>query len=257
MTNGPLAGRAVVVTRTRAQASVLVERLVGLGASVVELPVIAIEAPDDGGRALEGAIHRLVSGAYQWVVVTSTNAVARLMDQLGTRPVPPLVRWAAVGPGTAGALSGAGYAVSLAPSVSLAEGLVEEFPWAGAEGGTVLFPRAETVRAVVADGLRAKGWLVDEVIAYRTVPGDPTAASVAAAVRADAVAFTASSTVVRTVELLGADRLPPVIVTIGPVTSAAARSAGLEVTAEADPHSIEGLVAAVLAAFGGGGDGLP
>ncbi len=50
--DSPLAGRSVVVTRSRAQASSLVDRLTGLGATVVELPVIAIGDPADGGAAL-------------------------------------------------------------------------------------------------------------------------------------------------------------------------------------------------------------
>ncbi len=251
MTGAPLAGRTVVVTRTRAQASVLADRLIGLGAAVVELPVIAIEGPADGGAGLERAAHRLASGAYQWVVLTSSNAVEPLVDRLGDRSVPEAVRWAVVGPGTAGALEGAGYPVELVPPQSVAEALVELFPWAGPDGGTVLFPRAEAAREVVAAGLRAKGWLVDEVVAYRTVTGRPSPGTIAEAVRADAVAFTSSSTVSRAIELLGVGRLPRTIITIGPMTSQTARSAGLEVAAEADPHSIDGLAAAVVAALGG------
>ena len=50
---------------------------------------------------------------------------------------------------------------------------------------------------------------------------------------------------------MGRRRMPPVVVTIGPVTSDAARSAGLSVTAEASPHTVDGLVAAVVSALGG------
>ena len=114
----------------------------------------------------------------------------------------------------------------------------------------MLFPRAETVRGGLAAGLRAKGWLVDEVVAYRTVAGDPSPAAVRAAGRADAVAFTSSSTVQRTLDLLGPAGVPPVAVTIGPSTSASARSAGLTVAAEADPQTIDGLVDALVDALG-------
>jgi uroporphyrinogen-III synthase len=99
-----LAGTSVVVTRARAQASGLVQRLAALGAVVVELPVIAIEDPVDGGAALDAAAGRLVAGAYEWVVVTSANAVTRLVDALGGRVVPPATRWAAVGTSTARSL---------------------------------------------------------------------------------------------------------------------------------------------------------
>jgi uroporphyrinogen-III synthase len=252
----------VVVTRTRAQASGLVDRLVGLGATVVEFPVIAIEEPADGGAALSNATHRLASGAYQWVAFTSSNAASRILAELGDRAVPPSVRWAAVGAGTARTLTEGGFPPDLVPGDSVSEALAEVFPSVdplrgGSVGGrsdgsgTVLFPRAETVRGALARGLRAKGWLVDEVVAYRTVASDPGLEAIAAAGRADAIAFTSSSTVERTFELLGSGGIPPVVASIGPVTSNSARAAGLEVAAEASPHTIDGLVDALLDALGG------
>jgi uroporphyrinogen-III synthase len=257
-----------VVTRSRAQAPKLADRLGRLGAVVIELPVISIEDAADHGQGLDRAAHRLASGAYQWVACTSSNAVARLMAALGGRAVPDAVRWAAVGPGTADALAAAGLVPDLVPAVALAEALVGEFPPAGgpppvdAGPGTVLFPRAEVIRVDLAAGLRAKGWLVDEVVAYRTVSVAPGPTVVAAARGADAVAFTSSSTVRNTVELMGVEGLPSVVVTIGPVTSDEARAAGVEVTGEADPHTIDGLVQAVVVALGGdrpvrGGRGQP
>jgi uroporphyrinogen-III synthase len=90
------------------------------------------------------------------------------------------------------------------------------------------------------------------VVAYRTVAGHPDAGAVAGAGRCDAIAFTSSSTVNRTIEVLGVEGIPPVIVSIGPVTSGAARAAGLEVTVEADPHTIEGVVDALVAALDSG-----
>ena len=250
----PLDGRRVVVTRARAQASGLVDRLTELGADVVELPVIAVADPADGGVALGAAADRLAAGAYRWVVFTSSNAVTRALAALGDRVVPPSTRWAAVGTGTARALEEAGRPVDLMPEVSVAEALAASFPAADSSGDghrTVLFPRAETVRGAVAAGLEAKGWAVDEVVAYRTVAGDPSDEALEAAAGADAVAFTSSSTVERALELLGRDRMPSVVVTIGPITSATARASGLSVAAEAGPHTIAGLVDALVSALGG------
>ena len=255
---GSLTGRSVVVTRARAQASGLVRRLADLGADVVELPVIAIEDPADRGAALAAAADRAVAGAYEWVVVTSGNAVARVVDALGGRALPASTRWAAVGTSTAKALMIRGMVPDLVPERAVSDALVEVFPVArppgtdpgrGTATGAALFVRAERVRAVVAPGLAAKGWRVDEAIAYRTVAGDVDPEAAARASAADAVAFTSSSTVERTVDLLGADGVPPVVVSIGPVTSEAARAAGLAVTAEATVHTLEGLVAAVVAAL--------
>ncbi len=77
---------------------------------------------------------------------------------------------------------------------------------------------------------------------------EPSAEAIEAAQGADYVTFTSSSTVRNLTEALG-DRFPSDarIVSIGPVTSEAARRAGLEVHVEAERHDIEGLVAALLA----------
>ncbi len=265
---GSLSGLTVVVTRTRDQASSLVERLVGHGASVVELPVIAIEDAADGGDALRRAVGRAVDGAYDWLAFTSTNAVSRFVRLLDGRPVPESTRVAAVGAGTARVLRESDLPPALVPSTSVSEALVDAFPsntstmgppsptptsfhntdatTIGASTGKVLFVRAETVRGVLADGLRAKGWVVDEVVAYRTVAGAPDPSAVAEAARADTAVFTSSSTVERTVDLLGASAVPSLIASIGPVTSAAVVGAGLQVTVEATEHNIDGLVDALV-----------
>jgi uroporphyrinogen III methyltransferase/synthase len=245
----------VVVTRTRAQASELADRLTRLGAAVVELPVIAVVDPLDGGAALAAQCARLAAGEFTWVVCTSVNAVTRLIDALGPREVPPSVRWAAVGAGTARALAQAGHRPDLVPAVSVSTALADEFPEAGDRtSGRVLFPRAEVVQGQVADQLEAKGWTVEEVVAYRTVAGAPDPAAVEEAAGSDVIAFTSSSTVTRSLELLGSDRIPPLVVTIGPVTSDTARLAGLPVAAEAQPHSLAGLVDAVVDAVVAAGD---
>lgn len=252
---GPLAGTTIVVTRTRAQASSLVDRLTELGATVVELPVIAIEEPPDRGEALAQAVDQAAEGAYDWLVFTSTNAASRFLARLGDRPVPSATRWAAVGSGTAGTLARGGHPPDLVPGTSVAEALAHELPAPSPETGRgttgrVLFPRAESVRGALASGLRAKGWVVDEVVAYKTVAGSPEPSAIVAATRADAVAFTSSSTVERTVGLLGIDNVPPAVASMGPITSASVVAAGLSVTVEAAAHTIDGLVAALVSAVG-------
>lgn len=236
----PLAGRTVVVTRAAEQAGPLAERLTALGAVVVELPVIAVAEPSDGGAALAKAVADLAR--YDWAVVTSANGAERLADAAG--PWPDGVRLAAVGPGTAAALAARGLASDLVAERSVAEGLVEVFP---PGPGRVLAVQAEQARPVLADGLRAKGWTVDAVVAYRTVAANPAPELLERAAAADAVTFTSGSTV--RAYLAAGTRVPPVVVTIGPVTSDVARAAGLVVRREASPHSLDGLVEAVVDAL--------
>jgi uroporphyrinogen III methyltransferase/synthase len=246
-TDRPLFGRSVVVTRARAQASGLAARLRELGAEVVEAPAIAIDPPADGGAGLVAALDDLAS--CEWIVFTSPNGVHRAFAHLPDARVLAGVRVAAIGPGTAEALAGYRVVADLLPERFVAESLLEAFPAAPAEGGRVLLARAAIARDVLPDGLRELGWEVAVAEAYRTVPVPPDEATRAAIASADAITFTSSSTVTHTCDALGGDRLPPTVISIGPITSATARDRGLEVTAEADPHTIDGLVAAVLDAL--------
>jgi uroporphyrinogen III methyltransferase/synthase len=233
----PLFGRRIVVTRAREQASDLVARLHDLGAETVELPVIELDEPDDGGAALRRAAGDVAT--YDWVVFTSANAVARFVRLLRDARAFGAARIAAIGPGTSDALRGHRIEADLVPERFVAESLLDAFP----EGrGRVLLPRAAVARDVLPDGLRAKGWDVDVVEAYRTVATSPSPATVEAVAHADAITFTSSSTVTNFLEVAGAAAVPKVVACIGPITADTARAAGLAVDIVADEHTIVGLV---------------
>lgn len=247
----PLLGRRVVVTRTRRQASALATGLRLLGAEPIEVPVIEITDPADGGAALLDAAGRL--GTYDWVVVTSPNGAERLLRAVGELGLDARAfggaKVAAIGPGTARVLAGGGIVADLVPERYVAESLLGALAATGPTAGRALLARAEVARDVLPEGLRAAGWAVDVVEAYRTVPAAVTDARRAAVASADAVTFTSSSTVERFLEALGPDAVPPVVACIGPITAATARHHGLTVEVEAAEHTIDGLVAA-LAAWG-------
>ncbi|HVE47181.1 MAG TPA: uroporphyrinogen-III C-methyltransferase [Acidimicrobiales bacterium] len=238
----PLFGRRVVVTRPREQAPALVSALRTRGAEVVEVPAIAIEGPADGGAALAAAAAGLAS--YDWVVFTSANAVDRLLALVHDARSFGGARIAAIGTSTAAALGKAGVVPDLVPEHFVAESLLAAFPPAAA-GARVLLARAAVGRDVFPEGLRAAGYAVDVVEAYRTEPGHPTPEALAAAADADAIAFTSSSTVTEYLAVAGSDAVPPVVACIGPVTAATAREHGLDVTVEAEVHTIDGLVQAL------------
>jgi len=262
----PLSGVSVVVTRPPAQAGDLVSGLAEAGATVVALPVIRVEGPADPGP-LEEAAGR--ARGYDWIVFTSVNAVDRFLPLLRDARDLGGVRLAAVGEATAAALAARHLVADLIPGEATAEGLAAAMPDAPAlmpdvpgasggsgagEGGRILYPRAAEARQVLAPGLRAKGWSVDEVEAYRTVTAGAsdgvTADVLAEAVAADAITFTAPSTVDRYLALAGG-RVPPVVACIGPVTAEAARRAGLVVDVVASDHTAAGLVAALVGRWGG------
>ena len=240
----PLFGRRVVVTRSRTQASALAARLGELGAEVVELPTIEVVDPADGGRALAAAASRV--GEHAWVCFTSVNAVARLWAHLRDARDLGATRVAAVGPATARSLAERGVVADLVAEPALAEALAEAFPPAPGGARPVLLPQAVDARPVLAEGLAAKGWHVEVVEAYRTVPAALPAELVAAAGKADAITFTSSSTVTNFLAAAGTAGVPPLVACIGPITAATARQAGLRVAVVAGEHTVEGLVAALV-----------
>ena len=238
----PLAGLRIVVCRPREQARPLAEGLAVAGAEVVSAPVIAITDPADGGAGLRDALARLERG--DWLVVTSPNGAERAAS---AGPLPEGVNVAAIGPGTAARAAAVGLTVRLVPDRSIAEGLVQAFPPPDPERGRlVVLARAAVARPVLPDSLRAAGWEVLDVAAYRNVAAPLDDDQRRAVAASDGVVFTSSSTVKRLVAEVGADAVPPLVASIGPATSATATACGLEVTVEASEHTIDGVVAALV-----------
>ncbi len=244
----PLFGKRVVVTRARQQASELVRALHAAGAATVEMASIEIADPADGGAALRAAAGSV--GDYDWVVLTSVNGARRFLDELSDARALGGVQVAAIGPGTAAALAAGNITADLVPEEFVAESLLDAFPSPPTDRtGRVLLPRAAVARDTLPEGLRAVGWQVDVVEAYRTITAAPTPAERAAAATADIITFTASSTVTRYLDVKGDDPVPPFVACIGPITAATARAAGLTVDLVAEPHTVPGLVAALAAHF--------
>ena len=227
----PLFGRRVVVTRARPQASGLAARLSELGAAVVEAPAIAID---------HLPFHRPDLAGYDVVCLTSANGVDRLLDG-DVRSLHGLTV-AAVGRATADALRRHGIVADVVPDQATSDAIVPAL--GDVHGKRVLVATAEGARQALPDGLRAGGADVDVLHLYRTVR-EPV--DVEAVLGADLVTFTSSSTVDNLVQALPADGVAGLqAVSIGPVTTASLRGHGIEPVAEADPHDVDGLVAAVL-----------
>ncbi|MXZ84170.1 MAG: uroporphyrinogen-III C-methyltransferase [Acidimicrobiia bacterium] len=242
--NRPLFGRRIVVTRAQPQASALAADLRRRGAEAIELPAIAFEPPEDLDRLARAAAE---VGRYDWVVFTSPTGVARFFEHLRDARSLGEARVAAIGPGTAAELAERNVVADLIPEQYVAEALLEALAdEVGSDWpGRVLIPRAETARDVLPDGLAAAGWDVDVVPAYRTVAPAPDPVAAALLADAEVITFTSSSTVTNFVDTYGINTVPKVVATIGPITSATARSRGLEVTIEAAEHTVPGLVAAL------------
>ncbi|HSC05049.1 MAG TPA: uroporphyrinogen-III C-methyltransferase [Solirubrobacteraceae bacterium] len=236
----PLAGVSVAVTRARAQLSGLAARLRSLGADVVEAPAIRIVPLDGPAPDL---------ARYDLVCLTSPNGVRLLFHRLRCRGLDARAlagaRVAAIGPGTARALSEHGVIADIVPERFVAEGLVEAL--AEVPVSRALLARAASARDVLVEALRSRGAEVDVVALYETVPSPLNEAQLAAVRAADYVTFTSSSTVRFFLESAGDADLRAKLVSIGPVTSETLRSHGLEPDVEAARHDIDGLVEALVA----------
>ncbi len=251
----PLAGRRVLVTRAAAQAAPLVALLRAAGAEPIECPVIQIE-PADGYAGLDAALRRAAS--YDWLVVTSVNTVEhvqRRLDQLG-------LDWgafagcgvAAIGPKTAAALRERGVAIAYMPRDYVSTAIAAGLPLRS--GQRVLLPRADIADKRLVEGLRARGAVADEFVAYRTVApahGLVELRGLLAAGAIDAVTFTSASTVRNLCAALGDDAAGllgrTVVACIGPVSAATARECGLQPAVVAAEYTIDGLVAALVKHF--------
>jgi len=254
---GPLAGRTVVVTRARAQASDLRGALEALGATVVEMPVIRIQ-PLPATPQITGAMATM--GQHDIVILTSPNGVdalgaAMAAHGVDSRHLSPEQLFVAIGPATADALRGMGIRPDIVPERFVGEAVVEALAETPVEGRRVLIARARHARPVIADGLRERGAIVDDLALYETVAVRPPDDVVQAALDADIITFTSSSTVTNTLDVLDDPQRArladgPLVASIGPITSQTARDAGLRVAVEADTSDIPGLIEAVIRAAG-------
>ncbi|MBA4392418.1 MAG: uroporphyrinogen-III C-methyltransferase [Desulfobacca sp.] len=250
----PLLGKTIVVTRTREQASELVDQLAALGAECLELPTIRIVPPSDWS-GLDQALQRIEE--VNWILFTSPNGVHFFFDRLETLHLDLRIlkgiKIGVIGPATAQALKKFHLQPELIPEKYQAEPLLEAlslFPMANQK---ILIPRAEQAREVLPQGLRQMGAEVSVVSAYRTLPAqDGTGPLVERLTRSevDCLTFTSSSTVINFLALFSRQEILSLlkkvgIACIGPITAQTARDNGLQVTITAEEYTISGLVTAI------------
>ena len=249
-----LFGRTIVVTRAREQQSQLRAWLEAAGAMVIEAPAIRIEPLDQA--PLRSALADIAR--YQWLVVTSRNAVELFWSALRELGLDAralaATKLCAVGPATADALLAHGLAVDVVPERYVAEGVIERLrDRDDVRGARVLFARAAGARELLPATLREMGATVDEVEIYAAVPdlsGLDTLRDAVDAGRVDLVTFTSASTVRYFVEALGAERARSMRgASMGPITSDAARTLGVPIEVEAPESTIASLVGAIVGHF--------
>jgi uroporphyrinogen III methyltransferase/synthase len=266
----PLFGKRIVVTRPREQAIDLIERLEGLGATVIEAPMIHIAPPDDYGPLDQACAE---AGTFDWIVFGSPNGVDYFMRRLQAGPgdLRELkgVRLCAIGPGTSERLARHGIRVDLMPSEYRVDALVTTLRGTGSLAGTrILLPRADVGRDVLAEELRRSGAEVTEVTAYRMLLVDaeshdaPDIYRMLLDKQVDVVTFTSASTVKAFVQLYGAEPAADllnttIVAAVGPVTAEAAEQYNIHSTIVPQEYTIPGLVQAIVDYFAARRNGTP
>ena len=145
---------------------------------------------------------------------------------------------------------------SLLPNQALRGSLLPKPEAAGPEGVTsrsparriperLLLVLAENAAGTLEDKLRRAGIARNRVNVYRTTPIPPTGEKTAlSSLAADAIFLASPTAVEGFVNRVDID-VAPMLITIGPSTSAAVRAQGLDVAAEARAPGLEGLLEAM------------
>ena len=252
-----LYGWRVLIPQTREPADGMLDLLRLHGAVPQRVPTVAVEPPRTPAQ-MERAVKGLVDGRYQWVVFTSTNSVRALWEKfiefgLDARAFSG-VRIACVDTPTEDAVRALGIIPELvSPNQQSSAGLLGVFPDYDDlldPVDRILLPRADIATETLAEGLRERGWEIDDVTAYRTVRAAPPAAPIREAIKTggfDAVCFTSSSTVRNLVGIAGKPHTRTIVACLGPKTAETAREFGLRVDVQPEHPQVEDLVEALAA----------
>lgn len=242
----PLHGKRILVSRPKARAGTLSDRLRDLGAGVWEFPCIATE-PIVPCPEMEGALRNIRQ--YQWLAFTSPTGVEVFWNCLRGmgRDARALggVKLAAIGSATAKALENCGLTADLVPEVYDAAHLGAAL--AARDAASVLLLRAEEGSPALTERLEQAGIAYDDIAVYRTSYGNPQSRELRRALEAgelDYVTFTSASTVKGFVSAAGpgADYSGITGLCIGEQTAAEARKHGIPVQV-AQTATIDALAA--------------
>ncbi|MBZ0135940.1 MAG: uroporphyrinogen-III synthase [Planctomycetes bacterium] len=237
-TPGILDGRSIAITRE--QPGELARLLFNEGAHVLHFPLIRVVASNDPDLAAA------LMQDFDWVVFTSVNAVLFTGELLrsGNRKLSASV--ACVGSTTAAEAARLGLTVDMVPEKQHVKGLIEAFAALDRRGGRVLYPRSELAASTLKEGLQALGFVVDDPVAYRTLPDEEGMKGLQLQYGLEAIVFASPSAVKHAVAAVGTRLATLRLYSIGPTTSAAIRACGLQVAGEAREHSAEGLLGAII-----------
>lgn len=212
----PLFGINVCITRSKEQSKVLRERLLDLGAGVLEINSIKIK---NTASNLDGFINNL--GDYDYIVLTSVNGVNIFFNHLIEKGIDirsMRASFGAIGPATAMGIRERGIIPKIMGEKYAAEDLFEIMKSQVKKGDRVLLPRSGNARPYLYDALSEAGCMVDEAPIYEVVEGDKRDVSLLK--DADIILFTSPSTVKNIISMAGIEKIKgKKCLAIGPITA--------------------------------------
>ena len=162
----PLAGLKIVVTRPRDQAGPLARRIEQAGGTSLVFPLLDISAVQDA-TVLREQIARLAQ--FNLAIFISPNAVHYGISAIrAAGELPPYIKIATVGQGSAKALRESGIAQVIAPTERFdSEGLLALPELQQVAGWRVMIFRGDGGRELLADTLKARGATVEYATCYQ------------------------------------------------------------------------------------------
>lgn len=249
-----LNGQRILITRSADDMAATVEKVRQRGGIPVPCPVIEIIPPDDV-RPLDDAITTL--NTFHWILFTSANSVRFFFQRFEALAIDPEIfkqlKIAAIGPSTAKELSNfnqtAQFMADKATGSSFVEEFVNRFPIASQK---FLFPCSDIAHKTVPGLIRKHGGEIIEAVAYCNKPIEELPAGVIEKIKKETIDwafFTSPSTVNNFYVCL--ERYPDIpqtfhIASIGPTTTSALMNLGKTPNVEADPHTLDGLLDAIV-----------
>lgn len=247
--NKPLFGKNIMVTRTRAQNSSLVDKIIDLGGNPIEVPTIKIEKIQDN-KLLENEIKNIID--YSYLILTSKNGVDIFFDKLNEMNLDcrtlANIKVCAIGSATAKAIEERGIKPDIVPKKFVAEYLYEDIKDLLTSEDKILIPRAKNARDYLVEKLNEICNVV-EVYTYETVIDNSKKEEILELLTdntVDYVTFASSSAASNFVEIIGKENIDKLentrIISIGPITSNTIKDLKLDIYKESEEATIDSMI---------------
>ncbi|KHE72990.1 uroporphyrinogen-III synthase [Halobacillus sp. BBL2006] len=249
----PLAGKKVLVTRGKSQASTFSDRIEEEGGVAVLTPLLTFQLNDT--KENHHILTRLHD--YSWVFLTSSNGVKFFFDLMKRKgvPVPVTLRFAIIGKKTEQMLRSFGYEADFMPTAFDAKTMGKEFFKDRYEEGPVLYVRGNRSKDVLPQIFEEKQVFFQSITVYDTLLVKDDQRKLLDMLKReelDALTFTSPSTIQAYMALVKGTQangkgLP--CFCIGPTTAEKAERSGFKKVMTPEQYTIDHMVERMIQYF--------